>query len=134
MRTDDAVRIDQIKKMDQLEAEAMLGADLLSLESIWDDKLIAYSTASLYASKRVLLDYMRDGGLRLKSHKRQTIDVIFDGDKAISIGLENSEMEGAGAGTLLLCSYMNVWTTREDGWKLLARYVGRVSRATIASP
>ena len=133
MATEHVVCIDQIKRMDQLEAEAMLHADLLRLESIWDDKLIAYSTAALYASKRVLLDYMKNGGLRLRSHTRQTIDVMLDGDKAISIGLENSEIDGEGAGTLLLCSYMNVWTKREDGWKLLARYVGRVSRTTIDS-
>ncbi len=133
MSTDQEVRIEQIKNMDQLEAEAMLRADLDSLESIWDDKLIAYSSAALYARKQVLLDYIRGGGLRLRSHARQTIDVMFDGDKAVSIGVENSEMEGAGAGTLLLCSYMNVWTKRENGWKLLARYIGRVSRMVIDS-
>jgi hypothetical protein len=123
----------EIERMDQREAEAMLRADLSALESIWDEKLIAYSTANLYAGKRVLLDYMRNGGLRLKSHTRCTIEVVFDGEKAISIGVENSEMDGAGAGTLLLCSYMNVWTKREEGWKLLARYVGRVSRAPLDS-
>jgi hypothetical protein len=117
----------EIERVDQREADAMLRADLSALESIWDAKLIAYSTANLYADKRVLLDYMRNGGLRLKSHRRHTIEVVLDGDKAVSIGVENSEMHGAGAGTLLLCSYMNVWTRRLDGWKLLARYVGRVS-------
>jgi Domain of unknown function (DUF4440) len=118
----------EIENIEQREADAMLCADLSALESIWDEKLIAYSTANLYAGKRVLLDYMAAGGLRLKSHKRQTIEVVFDGDKAVSIGLENSEMEGISTGILWLCSYMNVWTRRIDGWKLLARYVGRVSR------
>jgi hypothetical protein len=42
-------------------------------------------------------------------------------------------MEGVGAGTLLLCSYMKVWKKREHGWKLLARYVRRISRTTIDS-
>jgi hypothetical protein len=123
----DAERWLEIERVDQREADAMLRADLSALESLWDDKLITYSTANLYARKQVLLDYMAKGGLRLKSHTRRTIDVLFDGDKAVSIGVENSEMEGAGGGTLLLCSYINVWTWRFDGWKLLARYVGRVS-------
>jgi hypothetical protein len=62
MSTNHAVSIEQIKNMDQIEAEAMLRADLLSLESIWDDRLIAYSTSALYARKQVLLDYMRERG------------------------------------------------------------------------
>jgi hypothetical protein len=120
--------------MDQREADAMLRADLSALESIWDEKLIAYSTANLYAGKRVLLDYMKKGGLRLKSHTRRTVEIVFDGNEAISIGTENSEMDGAGAGTPMLCSYMNVWTRRGDGWKLRARYVGLLSRAPADSP
>lgn len=123
----------EIESIDQREADAMLRADLAALESLWDDKLIAYSTANLYAGKRTLLAVIASGGLRLKSHIRRTIEVVLDGDKAISIGVENSEMAGAGAGMLLLCSYMNIWTLRENGWKLLARYVGRVSRAPIDS-
>jgi hypothetical protein len=128
MSTDAEMRL-EIEGMDQREADAMLRADLDVLESIWDDKLIAYSTANLYAGKRTLLDFMGNGGLRLKSHARRTTEVVFDGDKAISIGLENSEMTGIAPSSLWLCSYMNVWTRRADGWKLIARYVGRVSRA-----
>jgi hypothetical protein len=131
MSTNGEFRIEEIQESDQREADAMLRADLSALESIWDEKLIAYSNAAIYARKQVLLDFMRKGGLRLKSHARRTLDVMFDSDKAVSIGTENSEMEGLGAGTLLLCSYMNVWVRREEGWKLLARYVGRVSRAPI---
>lgn len=126
MSTEAEVR-SEIEIMDQREADAMLRADLSALELIWDEKLIAYSTANLYAGKRVLLDYMKKGGMRLKCHKRQTIKVVFDGSEAISIGLEDSEMDHAGPGTRLLCSYMNVWTKRAGGWKLRARYVGRVS-------
>ncbi|MBV8774824.1 MAG: nuclear transport factor 2 family protein [Deltaproteobacteria bacterium] len=121
--------------MDQREADAMLRADLSALALIWDEKLIAYSTANLYAGKQVLLDYIKKGGLRLKSHKRRTVKVVFDGGEAISIGLEDSELDNPGAGTRVLCSYMNVWTKRAGGWRLRARYVGRVSgsRANAAS-
>jgi Domain of unknown function (DUF4440) len=132
MSTEAEMRL-EIERMDQREADAMLRADLSALDSIWDEKLIAYSTSTLYAGKQVLLDYMRKGGLRLKSHKRRTVKVVFDRNEAISIGLEDSEMEVGGAGTRLSCSYMNVWTRREDGWKLRARYVGRVGGSATAS-
>ena len=131
MATEAEIR-SEIEDMDQREADAMLRADLSALELIWDEKLIAYSTANLYAGKQVLLDYMKKGGLRLKFHKRQTIKVVFDRNEAISIGVENSEMVD-GTGTRLLCSYMNVWTRRAEGWKLRARYVGRISRSPAAA-
>jgi hypothetical protein len=43
--------------MDQHKADATLRSDLSALSSIWDDKLIAYSTAALYGINPVLLDY-----------------------------------------------------------------------------
>jgi len=132
MSTEAEIR-SEIESMDQREAEAMLRADLSALETIWDEKLIAYSTANLYAGKGVLLDYIKKGGLRLKSHARRTLQVVFDGNEAISIGLEDSEMDVIGPGAKLLCSYMNVWTRRADGWKLRARYVGKVSGTPAAS-
>jgi hypothetical protein len=131
MSTDDELRLAEVKQLEQEEADAMLRADLSALDSLWDEKLIAYSTAALFAKKHILLDYMRSGGMRLKFHKRRTLEVVLDGDKAITIGTENTELDGADAGTLLLCSYMNVWTRRPEGWKLLARYVGRVSRTPV---
>jgi Domain of unknown function (DUF4440) len=132
MTTEAEIRL-EIEEMDQREADAMLRADLAALDSIWDEKLLAYSTANLYARKQVLLDYIKEGGLRLKSHTRRTVKVVFDGNEAISIGLEKSEIDAPGAGTLLSCSYMNVWTRRADGWKLRARYVGRVSGTRLES-
>jgi ketosteroid isomerase-like protein len=132
MSADSALQ-SEIERMDQAEADAMLRVDIAALESIWDEKLIAFSSSNMFAGKRTLLDFMRAGGLRLKSHSRRTMEIVFDGDKAISIGVENSEFAGLGGGHLLLCSYMNVWTRRADGWKLLARYVGRVSRTPADS-
>jgi Domain of unknown function (DUF4440) len=131
MSTEAELRV-EIESMDQREADAMLRADLSALDSIWDEKLIAYSTANLYAGKQVLLGYIKKGGLRLKSHKRRTLKIVFDRNEAISIGLEDSEMDDRRAGTRLSCSYMNVWMRRADGWKLRARYVGRISRSVAA--
>jgi hypothetical protein len=94
------------------EAEAMFHADLAALDSIWDEGLLACSTANLYTGKRVLLENMKKGGLRLEAHTRRTVEVVSDGNEAICICTENSEMDGPSGGMSLLCSYMNVWTRR----------------------
>jgi ketosteroid isomerase-like protein len=119
----------EVEAAEQREAAATLALDLAALEAIWDAELIAYSTADVYARKAVLLDMMRGGVIRLRSHQRHTVEVVFEGDLAIAIGNENSEAIGRGGAVHpLYCSYMNVWIRRSDGWKLLSRYVGRIEQ------
>ena len=123
----------EVEETEQWEAAAMLRADIDSLDSLWDDKLLAYSGVNLYAGKFTLLNLMNAGGLRLKSHFRQTLQVLIEGDLAIAIGNETSELAIArGAGGLISCSYLNVWKKRPDGWKLIARHVGRSARTAHA--
>ena len=41
----------EIEEAEQREAETMLHADVANLDVLWDDQLLAYSTANLYARK-----------------------------------------------------------------------------------
>ncbi|HKV54794.1 MAG TPA: nuclear transport factor 2 family protein [Candidatus Binataceae bacterium] len=120
----------EIEDAEQQEAEAMLQADIHGLDGIWDEQLLAYSTANLYARKSILLDLIRMGGLRLRSHIRKTLEVTADGGTAIAIGNERTEFKAEGSsGTILICSYLNVWVRRSEGWRLFGRHVGQIARA-----
>jgi ketosteroid isomerase-like protein len=118
----------EIEEAEQREAEAMLHADVANLDVLWDDQLLAYSTANLYARKATLLGLLKKGGLRLQSHSRKTLEVTVKGQTAIAIGNERSELIADSSGTLMICSYLNVWIKRDDRWKLLARHVGQIAR------
>lgn len=117
-----------IEEVELREAAAMLAGDAAALETLWDDNLLCYSSANLYAGKETLLRMMRSGGLRLKEHTRHTLQISFEGsDLAIAIGSETSVLD-YGPGATVAASYLNLWVRRPAGWKLLARHVGRIAR------
>jgi len=127
-RDDPAAAEATIRQAEQQEAEATLRRDVATLDQLWAEELVAYSTSNLYANKQVLLGLVGSGVFRMRSHRRTTLQVVVDGDRALSIGNENTQMEGPMAGTILLCSYMNVWTRQIDRWRLFGRHVGLITR------
>ena len=118
----------QIKEVEQREAEAMLRGDVGALDRFWADDLLVNSSANLVAGKEILLQIIGDGRLRLRSYERMTLRIVAHGDTAVVTGNESSELDGAGAGITLFCSYMNLWMRRAGEWKLFGRHVGLISR------
>jgi ketosteroid isomerase-like protein len=116
-----------IRQAEQDEANAMLSGDVKALDDLWSDEMLAYSTSNLYARKQVLLSLIANGALRLRDHRRTTLEVVVDGDRALAVGNESSQFEGGAADKIILCSYMNVWTRHAERWRLLGRHVGLMS-------
>jgi ketosteroid isomerase-like protein len=123
-----------IRKAEQDEAEATLRGDVVALDGLWTEELLAYSQSNIYAGKQVLLSLIGSGAFLLRSHRRTTLQVIVDGDRALAIGNENSQLEGPMSGTMLLCSYMNVWTRKVDRWRLFGRHVGLITLMNAEQP
>lgn len=119
----------QIKELEQREAEAMLGADVAALDALWADDLLVNSTANLIADKRILLAMIREGRLRLRSYSRITLKAAIQGDSLITTGNERSQMEGPAVGIVLHCSYMNSWIRHGAGWRMLGRHIGLIERS-----
>jgi ketosteroid isomerase-like protein len=117
-----------IRQAEQQEAEATLRRDVATLDQLWAEELLAYSTSNLYAGKQVLLGLVGSGAFRMRSHRRTTLQVVVDGDHALTIGNENTQLDGPMGGTILLCSYMNVWTRHTDRWRLFGRHIGLITR------
>ena len=118
----------QILDMEQREAEAMLRADVRTLDSIWHERFVANSSSNIVAGKEILLQVIGDGRLRLRSHKRRVVRIVTQGDVVVATGNENSEMVGLDA--VLFCSYMNVWVREAGTWRMLGRHVGLMDRLT----
>jgi ketosteroid isomerase-like protein len=116
-----------IRQAEQDEANAMLAGDVRLLDELWTDELLAYSTSNLYARKQILLGLIANGGLRLRYHRRTTVEVVVNGDRALAAGNESSQLEGGAPGKTMLCSYLNVWTLQDDRWRLFGRHVGLMS-------
>ncbi|HTT74390.1 MAG TPA: nuclear transport factor 2 family protein [Candidatus Binataceae bacterium] len=116
-----------IRQAEQEEAEATLRGDVAALDGLWTEELLAYSSSNLYAGKQVLLGLIGSGALRLLSHRRITLQVIVDGDRALAVGNEHSQFDGPMAGRIMLSSYLNVWTWQADRWRLFGRHVGLIT-------
>jgi hypothetical protein len=119
---------DEIKAMEQREAQAVLAADVSTLEALWADDLIVNSTANLIAGKETLLKMIQNKQLRLRAYERRPVRIAKFGDLVVTTGNETSDLIGSFAEYKLFSSYMNMWAKRNGSWQLLARHVGLIAR------
>jgi len=128
---EDRNKVDQkeIEALEQREADAMLGADTSTLQTLWADDMVVNSTANMIAGKKLLLELVQNGQLKLRIYERRPVRISVFGDLVVSTGNEISQlMGGAVAGFKLFTSYMNVWMKRDGSWQLLSRHVGLIHR------
>lgn len=119
----------EIEALEQREANAMLGADTSTLQTLWADDMVVNSTANLIAGKKLLLEMVQNGQLKLRIYERRPVRISVFGDLVVSTGNEISQLIGGTvAGFKLFTSYMNVWTKRDGNWQLLSRHVGLIHR------
>lgn len=118
----------EIEALEQREAQAMLGADVSTLQTLWADDLIVNSTANLIAGKELLLEMVKDGRLKLRTYERRPVRIDVVGDLVITTGNEVSELLARNSAIKHFVSYMNIWTRRDGNWQLLARHVGLILR------
>jgi ketosteroid isomerase-like protein len=119
----------EIEALEQREANAMLGADAATLQTLWADDMVVNSTANLIAGKKLLLEMVQNGQLKLRIYERRPVRISVFGDLVVSTGNEVSQLtRGSIAEFKLFTSYMNVWAKRDGNWQLLARHVGLIQR------
>jgi hypothetical protein len=123
-----------IEIMEQRESQALRDADVLALQTLWADDLIVNSTANLIAGKQILLEMIRQGRIRLRTHQRRPVRIATFGKAVVVTGNEVSELISETADFKLFTSYMNVWMKRKRDWQLVARHVGLIQRAQPEPP
>jgi hypothetical protein len=117
-----------IEALEQREAEAMLAADTSTLKTLWADDMVVNSTANLIAGKKILLEMVQNGRLKLRTYERRPVRIAVIGELVVSTGSEVSQLITETAEFKLFTSYMNLWTKRAGSWQLLARHVGLIHR------
>ena len=122
----------EIEALEHREAQAMLVADVSTLNALWADDLIVNSTSNLIAGKQILLEMVGKGLIKLRAYERRPVRVQVAGDLVVTTGNEVSELIGGNTAFKLFVSYMNVWTKSAGKWQLLARHVGIIERTKLA--
>jgi hypothetical protein len=118
----------EIEALEYREAQAMLGADTSTLQTLWADELLVNSTANLIAGKQILLEMVKSGRLKLRIYERRPVRITTLGEMVIATGNEVSQLIGNTAEYKMFVSYMNVWAMRAGNWRLVARHVGMIER------
>ena len=128
--TNDPNNVEQkeIEALEQREAKAMLSADTSTLQTLWADDMVVNSTSNLIAGKKILLEMVQNGRLKLRTYERRPVRIAVVGDLVVSTGNEVSQLITDTAEFKLFVSYMNVWRKRDGNWQLLARHVGLIHR------
>src|SRR5271156_971779 len=109
----------EIAALEQREAEAMLGADAATLQTLWADDMVVNSTSNLIAGKQILLEMIKNGRLKLRIYELRPVRIEVFPDLVVTTGNETSQLIGDTAVFKLFTSYMNVWTRRGGNWQLL---------------
>jgi Domain of unknown function (DUF4440) len=129
-----AVQQREIEALEQREAKAMLDSDASTLRTLWADDMVVNSTANLIAGKKILLEMVENGRLKLRTYERRPVRITVFGDLVVTTGNEVSQLITNIAEFKLFVSYMNVWTKRDGNWQLLARHVGLIQRERPEPP
>ncbi len=136
-QADSTDRSTQIAEVENREAQATLGNDVLALDGLWSENLVVSSTANLVLSKVQALALFRTGRIRLKTFERRISKLAVIGDLALSTGNESFTVKDDPSGVepsisdLIVCSYMNTWRLEGADWKMVGRHVGFMARMPV---
>jgi hypothetical protein len=114
----------EIRKLEQVEVQAVLQKDTVTLLKLWDKDYIVNAPSNVisYAGKttvdRSVLKMSRS------TFTREVEKVIIRAGFAISMGSETVVPAGdqPNAGQIVKRRYTNIWEKQNDGWKLVARH------------
>jgi len=115
---------EEIRGLDAREAEAMLAADLPTLEQLWSRGFIVNAPDDRVKSRDEVLQAVREARIRYSAFHRTVERIVFRGDCAISMGGELVVPKGdrPDAGQNVSRRYSHVWQKSGGSWALIARH------------
>ncbi len=113
----------EIRKLDQLEAQATISGDTITLKKLWSPGFVVNNPANMVVNVAQIRQLMKEGKIAYTTFSRVTEKVTITGPVAVTMGYEENEPEKAtdNAGKKVTRRYTNVWLKEEAGWKIIAR-------------
>jgi ketosteroid isomerase-like protein len=115
----------EIRKLDLLEAQAMLERDLQKLDGLLADNFLVNSPRNeIVNGKKAVEDLVRNGVINYSSFDREIESVQIDNDIAIVMGRETIKPIGKAPdeGQIVRRRYTNIWLNKDGRWLLSARH------------
>lgn len=113
----------EIRKLDQLEAQATISGDTITLKKLWSPGFVVNNPANVVVNVAQIRQLMKEGKIAYTTFSRVIEKVTITGPVAVTMGYEENEPEKAtdNAGKKVTRRYTNVWLKEKDGWKIIAR-------------
>lgn len=115
----------QIRRLDQMEAEAILKKDFAALDKLTSPDFTTNSPRNtIVKGKEELKDLMRQGVIDYASFVRETEAVLIHGNTVVTMGRETIVMgeKTPQKGQTVRRRYTNVWMKQKGKWLLTARH------------
>ncbi|HEV8153236.1 MAG TPA: nuclear transport factor 2 family protein [Solirubrobacteraceae bacterium] len=111
-----------------LDAERRLQAaqragDVDALDLLLDDRLVATGPDGGSFGKADDLEAHRSGALRITKLVQEDLDLLLDGDVAITRVTVSAEAVQGGVRTAGRLRYTRTWVRRDDGWRVLGAHL-----------
>lgn len=115
---------EEVRRIDQAEAAAVLANDLPAIERYWaEDFTVNAPNNQVLKGKRDAVALVKDGILDYASFDRTVEAVLVHGETVIIMGEEKVKPKGKApfAGQTLRRRVTNIWMHRDGRWQLTAR-------------
>lgn len=122
---------EEVRKIDQAEAAAVLATDLPAIEKYWaEDFTVNAPNNQILKGKKDAIRLVKDGILDYTSFERTVEVVLLRGDVVILMGEERVQPKGKApfAGQTLHRRITNVCMKRDGQWQLTARQATIISK------
>lgn len=113
----------EIRRLENIESEAVLKGDSLTLFKIWSPNMVIHNPANIATTVEGTKMLFRTGKLNYSSFKRFIEKITFNENLAIVMGEEKLKPQGlsSNAGKSVTRRFTNIWKFSNNGWNIIAR-------------
>jgi hypothetical protein len=118
----------EIRRLEQREASAVLHADYATLDSIWSKDFIVNTPQNDVS--RDTRGRVRAGAITYSSFVREIEAVVNRGDTVVVMGRETVAPKGSSpdAGKTLQRRFTNIWMKEDGTWRMVARHANVICK------
>ncbi len=121
----------EVRRIDQSEAAAVLVGDIPTIEKLWAEEFTANAPNNqILKGQKDAIELVKDGILDYASFERAVEAVLVHGDTVIIMGEETVKPRGKApfAGHTIRRRITNIWMKRDSQWQLTARQATIISK------
>jgi len=112
---------DDIERMEQKRIQALIDADMPTLNAIYADDFFYNLASGQSLGKAEYLPRYESGDIKINMSESESRDIRVYGNTAVVNGIVHVNATISGDNKDFRLRYLNVWVKRAKGWVLVAR-------------